>query len=93
VAAFDRAIAKVDVLALPTVRSIAPPVEDVPSDPSEAILSSRLGRDHRRRLTEAVRSLPSSLLVLRHVWRRDVAHHEGLPCPTYSMTWDWRPAR
>jgi amidase len=38
VAAFDRALAKVDVLALPTVRDIAPLVEDVPSDPIEAVL-------------------------------------------------------
>jgi amidase len=37
VAAFDRALAKVDVLALPTVRNIAPLVEDEPSDPMAAI--------------------------------------------------------
>jgi amidase len=37
VAAFDRALAKVDVLVLPTVRDIAPLVEDVPGDPTEAI--------------------------------------------------------
>lgn len=37
VAAFDRALAKVDVLALPTVRDIAPPVEEAPSDPLAAI--------------------------------------------------------
>lgn len=37
VAAFDRALAKVDVLALPTVRNIAPLVEQDPSDPSAAI--------------------------------------------------------
>jgi amidase len=37
VAAFDRALAQVDVLALPTVRTIAPPVEDVPADPAAAI--------------------------------------------------------
>ena len=40
VAAFDRALAKVDVLALPTVRNIAPLVEDEPADPTEAILAS-----------------------------------------------------
>ena len=40
VAAFDRALAKVDVLALPTVRGIAPPVEEEPTDPAEAILAS-----------------------------------------------------
>ena len=40
VAAFDRALAKVDVLALPTVRNIAPPVEEEPADPTEAILAS-----------------------------------------------------
>jgi len=39
VAAFDQALAKVDVLALPTVRNIAPPVEQVPSDPTEATLA------------------------------------------------------
>ena len=37
VAAFDRALAKVDVLAMPTVRDIAPLVEEVPSDPMAAI--------------------------------------------------------
>lgn len=37
VAAFDRALAKVDVLAMPTVRTVAPPVENVPSDPMAAI--------------------------------------------------------
>ncbi len=37
VAAFDRALAKVDVLALPTVRDIAPLVEELPSDPMTAI--------------------------------------------------------
>jgi amidase len=40
VAAFDRALAKVDVLVLPTVRNIASPVEPEPTDPSEAILAS-----------------------------------------------------
>jgi amidase len=40
VAAFDRALAKVDVLALPTVREIAPWVEQDPSDPAEAILAN-----------------------------------------------------
>jgi amidase len=40
VAAFDRALAKVDVLALPTVRNIAPPVEQEPADPTEAILAN-----------------------------------------------------
>jgi amidase len=40
VAAFDCALAKVDVLALPTVRDIAPPVEEVPKDPTEAILAN-----------------------------------------------------
>jgi amidase len=40
VGAFDRALAKVDVLALPTVRNIAPPVEEEPRDPTEAILAS-----------------------------------------------------
>jgi amidase len=40
VAAFDRALAKVDVLALPTVRNIAPPVEDVPTDPTEIVMAS-----------------------------------------------------
>jgi amidase len=37
VAAFDRALAKVDVLALPTVRNIAPLVEEEPTDPTAAI--------------------------------------------------------
>jgi amidase len=37
VAAFDRALAKVDVLALPTVRDIAPRVEQTPTDPTAAI--------------------------------------------------------
>ena len=37
VAAFDRALEKVDVLALPTVRDIAPPVDEVPADPMAAI--------------------------------------------------------
>jgi amidase len=37
VAAFDRALAEVDVLALPTVRTIAPRVEADPTDPVEAI--------------------------------------------------------
>ena len=40
VAAFDRALAQVDVLALPTVRTIAPPVEPEPTDPTEAIEAS-----------------------------------------------------
>ena len=40
VAAFDRALAKVDVLALPTARKIAPLVEVVPTDPTEAILAN-----------------------------------------------------
>ncbi len=40
VAAFDRALARVDVLALPTVRNIAPRVEEEPTDPTEAILAS-----------------------------------------------------
>jgi amidase len=40
VAAFDRAFTMVDVLALPTVRNIAPLVEDEPSDPTEAVLAS-----------------------------------------------------
>jgi amidase len=40
VAAFDRALAEVDVLAMPTVRNIAPRVEDVPSDPTEAIVAN-----------------------------------------------------
>ncbi len=37
VAAFDRALAKVDVLALPTVRDIAPQVEELPAEPMAAI--------------------------------------------------------
>jgi len=37
VAAFDRALAEVDVLALPTVRTIAPPVEVLPTEPMAAI--------------------------------------------------------
>jgi amidase len=37
VAAFDKALAEVDVLAMPTVRNIAPPVEVIPADPAEAI--------------------------------------------------------
>ncbi len=37
IAAFDRALAQVDVLALPTVRTVAPPVEDTPADPAAAI--------------------------------------------------------
>src|SRR6202044_767870 len=37
VAGFDRALAKVDVLALPTVRNIAPLVEEEPTDPTTAI--------------------------------------------------------
>ncbi len=37
VAAFDRALAQVDVLALPTVRTIAPFVEELPSDPAAAV--------------------------------------------------------
>lgn len=37
VAAFDRVLAQVDVLALPTVRGIAPPVEVVPAEPTAAI--------------------------------------------------------
>jgi amidase len=36
----DRVFTKVDVLALPTVRNIAPLVEDEPSDPTEAVLAS-----------------------------------------------------
>jgi amidase len=40
VAAFDQALARVDVLALPTVRNIAPLVEEEPSDPTEAILAN-----------------------------------------------------
>jgi amidase len=37
VAAFDRALAKVDVLAMPTVRNIAPLVEEDPTEPTAAI--------------------------------------------------------
>ena len=37
IAAFDRALAQVDVLALPTVRNIAPFAESPPSDPAEAV--------------------------------------------------------
>jgi len=37
IAAFDRALAEVDVLAMPTVRNIAPLVEELPTDPAEAI--------------------------------------------------------
>lgn len=37
VAAFDWALAQVDVLVLPTVRNIAPPVEDLPTDPAAAV--------------------------------------------------------
>jgi amidase len=37
VAAFDKALAKVDVLALPTARIIAPLVEKDPTDPKEVI--------------------------------------------------------
>jgi amidase len=44
VAAFDRALARVDVLALPTTRNIASDVEEVPTDPTEAVLAS-LRRD------------------------------------------------
>ncbi|HKD77738.1 MAG TPA: amidase family protein, partial [Ktedonobacterales bacterium] len=40
VAAFDRALAKVDVLAMPTVRNIAPLVEQEPTDPKEVTLAS-----------------------------------------------------
>jgi amidase len=40
VAAFDRALAKVDVLALPTVRNIAPLVEDAPANPTAVIEES-----------------------------------------------------
>jgi amidase len=40
VEAFDRALARVDVLALPTVRNIAPRVEEEPADPTEVILAS-----------------------------------------------------
>jgi amidase len=40
VAAFDRALAKVDVLAMPTVRNIAPRVEAEPTDPEAAITAS-----------------------------------------------------
>lgn len=37
IAAFDRALAEVDVLVMPTVRNIAPLVEDPPADPAGAI--------------------------------------------------------
>jgi len=37
IAAFDRALAEVDVLALPTVRTIAPLVEELPTDPAAAV--------------------------------------------------------
>jgi amidase len=37
VAAFDRALAEVDVLAMPTVRTIAPRVEDLPAEPAAAV--------------------------------------------------------
>ncbi len=37
VAAFDRALAQVDVLAMPTVRTVAPLVEEWPSDPGEYV--------------------------------------------------------
>lgn len=37
IAAFDRALAEVDVLAMPTVRNIAPHVEELPTDPAAAI--------------------------------------------------------
>lgn len=40
IAAFDRALAEVDVLALPTVRTIAPPVEEEPSSPAASIDAS-----------------------------------------------------
>jgi len=40
VAALDRALARVDVLALPTVRTIAPLVEEEPTDATEAILAN-----------------------------------------------------
>lgn len=40
VAAFDRALAEVDVLALPTVRTVPPPVEEVPTDPAAAVNAS-----------------------------------------------------
>ena len=40
VSALDRALAKVDVLAMPTVRNIAPPVEEDPVDPAEAVLAN-----------------------------------------------------
>ncbi len=44
VAAFDRALAEVDVLALPTTRSVAPAVEPVPTDPRQFI-DENLGRN------------------------------------------------
>jgi amidase len=37
VAAFDRALSEVDVLALPTVRNIAPTVDEVPTDATAAL--------------------------------------------------------
>ncbi len=37
VAAFDRALTKVDALIMPTVRNIAPEVEPVPTDPTAAM--------------------------------------------------------
>jgi amidase len=37
IAAFDRALDAVDVLAMPTVRNIAPHVEELPADPAAAI--------------------------------------------------------
>jgi amidase len=37
VAAFDRALARVDVLVMPTVRNIAPLAEELPSDPRAAV--------------------------------------------------------
>ena len=40
VAAFDRALAQVDVLALPTVRTVAPLAEDPPTDPAAAVDAS-----------------------------------------------------
>ena len=37
VAAFDRALAEVDLLAMPTVRTIAPRVEELPTDPAASV--------------------------------------------------------
>jgi amidase len=37
IAAFDRALAEVDVLALPTVRTVAPFPDEIPADPMAAI--------------------------------------------------------